>query len=252
MQKCLVGLYVLYFFAVSSVLVAGAALVCLVTAPFDPNRRLLHLYSCWWASIFLNTNPFWKLDIRGLDHIDPCQTYVLVANHQSYADIIVLYQLFRPFKWVSKESIFKVPIIGWNMQLNQYVRIARGNLSSIKEMMQVCRTWLRRGASVLMFPEGTRSPDGELQDFRDGAFRLSIDCRVPLVPVVVNGTHAVLPKGGKTINFRGDMAVRVLPPVNPDDFNNSAAMRDHVHRLMKETLAEMRGTRPTKVLAACR
>src|SRR4030095_14654149 len=164
---------------------------------------------------------------------------VIVANHQSYADIIVLLLLYFPFKWVSKDSIFKVPAIGWNMRMNQYVGLARGNLASIKEMMTICRNWLKRGSSIMMFPEGTRSPDGGLQPFRDGAFRLAIDCGLPVVPIVIDGTHEILPKGEKTVRLKGDVRVKILPPVQPQDFDRSSAkMRDHVHNLMKETLAD--------------
>lgn len=242
MARFLTVLYAAYFFATSALLVTIATLVCLITAPFDPNRRLLHLYASWWASIYLKTNPFWRLTIEGREHIDSKGSYVLVANHQSYTDIFVLYQLFLPYKWVSKESIFKVPFIGWNMRLNQYVSIARGNLASIKEMMQVCRSWLERGASLMMFPEGTRSADGDIQHFRDGSFRLSVDCNVPVVPIVVDGTRVILPKGANKMCFQANIRIKVLPPVYPQEFGRSSArMRAHVHALMKETLAQMRG-----------
>ena len=93
----------------------------------------------------------------------------------------------------------------------------------------------------MLFPEGTRSPDGELQPFRDGAFRLAVDCNVPLVPIVIDGTHDVLAKGGSSISFKAHVRAKILPPVHPEQFDNSSAkMRDHVHALMKETLADMR------------
>src|SRR5262249_19571888 len=133
------------------------------------------------------------------------------------------------------------PFVGWNMMINQYVLIKRGDMKSIKEMMQVCRNWLKRGASILMFPEGTRSEDGELQDFRDGSFRLAAECGVPIVPVVVDGTHDILAKHGQKIQYTGDITVKVLKPIDPREFDNkSAAIRNHVHDLMKSTLAEIR------------
>lgn len=241
MSKITSWLGVIYFFVSSAVLFCIAAVICYTTCWFDPNRRKLHFFACLWGNHYVRVNPGWRLHYEGVDQIDYNKTYVLVANHQSLFDILVLYGLFKPYKWVSKESIFKVPFVGWNMFINQYVLIKRGDMKSIKEMMQTCRNWLKRGASILMFPEGTRSEDGELQDFRDGSFRLAAECGVPVVPIVVDGTHEILSKHGRKINYTGDISVKVLPPIDPQDFNNkSAAIRDHVHALMKSTLAEMR------------
>ena len=241
MSVFLSWLFAVYFFTTSFILVGIAALLCLVTTPFDPNRRILHYFACWWGFHYVQLNPFWKCTFEGRENIDPTKTYILVANHQSFADILILYGLSKPFKWVSKEEIFKVPCIGWNMYLNQYVKIKRGNISSIKEMMATCQNWLTRGASILMFPEGTRSKDGELQHFRDGSFRLACDNNLPVVPIVVTGTREILPKGKMVLTFESDIRVKVLPPVSPQDFvGQPTAMRDYVYKLMQATLSELR------------
>ena len=191
---------------------------------------------------YIYTNPGWRCKYEGRDNIDPNKTYVLVANHQSYWDILVLYGLYKPFKFVSKESIFNMPFVGQNMYFNQYVKIKRGDMKSIKEMMNTCKAWLNRGASILLFPEGTRSEDGEIQKFRDGAFRLAVDCNVPVIPVVINGTFPIISKKSSSLNFRSDITVKVLPPVNPEDFERSSGkMRTHVHTLMENNLKEIRG-----------
>lgn len=241
-RKLLSYLYIAYFFITSGFLVWISAAICLFTKGSDPNRRLVHRYSCWWGFHYIKVNPFWNVQFQGLDNIDPSKTYVLVANHQSFWDIMVLYGLNKPYKWVSKESIFRIPFIGWNMSFNQYVKIARGDLKSIKEMMATCRNWLKQGASIMIFPEGTRSPDGEIQEFRDGPFKMATDCNVPVVPIVIDGTHELLPKGTFMLNFKGHVRIKVLPPVYPADFNcNVKQMRDHVRKLMVATLDEMRG-----------
>jgi len=213
-----------------------------VTMTFDKNRRLLHLYGSWWAMRYVDPIPGWKIKYEGRDNIDPSKTYILVANHTSYWDIFVLYGLYKPFKFVSKESIFNIPFIGLNMYMNQYVKIERGDMKSIKAMMATCKEWLRRGASILLFPEGTRSEDGEIHNFRDGAFRLAIDMNVPVIPVVIAGTYKIFPKNRKTLDFRSDITVRVLPPVDPADFNKSSGlMRKQVQALVTETYDELRG-----------
>jgi 1-acyl-sn-glycerol-3-phosphate acyltransferase len=249
-NKLLSYLYIAYFFASSAFLVWIAAAITLFTKDRDPNRRLVHRYACWWAFHYIKMNPFWKCTFEGLDNIDPNKAYVLISNHQSYWDIMVLYGLYKPYKWVSKEEIFKVPFIGWNMYLNQYVKLVRGDLKSIKEMLTTCRNWLKQGASIMIFPEGTRSLDGELIEFRDGPFKIAHDCKVPLIPIVVDGTHGLLPKHSLEVNFVGKITVKVLTPVNPEDFESIKQFRDHVRELMKTTLAEIRSQKASPPLIA--
>ena len=129
--------------------------ILLVTQFFDKNRKWVHYFSCLWGNHYARINPFWKLKYIGLENADPAKTYIYIANHQSFADIMILYGIFKPYKWVSKSSIAKIPFVGHNMYLNQYVLLERENLSSIKQMMKDCQNWLERGASILLFPEGT-------------------------------------------------------------------------------------------------
>src|SRR5438874_8860146 len=128
-----------------------ALLIFLVTFPFDRNRRVLHLYSCAWAQLYFWLNPFWKLTIEGRQKLPTHGAAVLVSNHESLGDILVLFGLFRPFKWVSKQSVFKVPFIGWNMVLNGYVGVIRGKRESVLKMLADCERWLSRGVPVLLF-----------------------------------------------------------------------------------------------------
>ena len=249
LNRLLSYLYVFYFFSTSAFLVWIAAAICLCTKWSDPNRKLVHRYSCWWGFHYIKVNPFWKISFEGVEKIDPDKTYVMVSNHQSLWDIMVLYGLNRPYKWVSKESIYNIPFIGWNMLLNQYVKVARGDLKSIKEMMATCRKWLNQGASIMIFPEGTRSLDGEMLEFRDGPFKLASDCKVPVIPIVIDGTHGCLPKGTLMLNFVGDIKVRVLDPVNPEDFPSVKKFRDYVREEMATKLDELRG-RPHVIAAA--
>jgi 1-acyl-sn-glycerol-3-phosphate acyltransferase len=215
------------------VMFAGAALIFLVTLPFDPNRRILHLYSCFWAMLYIYVNPLWRVRVQHRERLPWKGGAILVANHQSLGDILVLFGLYRPFKWVSKASVFKVPFIGWNMSLNGYVRLVRGNKSSITAMVDACTRWIDRGVPVLMFPEGTRSPDGEILPFKDGAFRMAVDKGCPVIPIVVTGTARTLPKHGFLLESKADCIIRVLPAVSPADFDGDvAALRDHVRELI--------------------
>ena len=234
-------LYIAYFFCSSAFLVLISLAICLITKGKDLNRRAVHMYSCWWGFHYIQVNPGWKYSFEGLENIEDGKTYVLVANHQSLWDIMVLYGLNKPYKWVSKESIFKIPFIGYNMKLNEYVTIKRGDIKSVKEMMNTCKNWLKQGASIMIFPEGTRSEDGELQEFRDGPFKMASDCKVPVIPIVVDGTHELLPKGSMLLKFDGNIKVRILPPVYPENFADVKKLRDHVRDIMSAELDSMRG-----------
>jgi 1-acyl-sn-glycerol-3-phosphate acyltransferase len=208
------------------VLFTMALVVFVVTVAFDRRRVLLHIYSCAWASLYVAANPLWRMRIDGREKIPWKGPAVLVANHMSMLDITVLYGLFRPFKWVAKAELFRVPFVGWNMSINDYVRIRRGHRDSIRRMMEHCRLHLERGTPVLVFPEGTRSRDGRLQSFKDGAFRLAVDVGCPVIPIVVTGTCDAMPKQGLMIRGGMNASVRVLDPISPADYPTHDALRD--------------------------
>jgi 1-acyl-sn-glycerol-3-phosphate acyltransferase len=235
-------LFYAYFFISSYFFLSIGQIVCWVTAPFDPLRKIVAYYISWWAYHYVQIVPTWKCHIEGVENIDANKNYVLVANHQSFADINVLYGLYRPYKWVSKAEVFKIPILGWNLRLNECVAVKRGDRRSIMEMMATCQDWLKRGATLMIFPEGTRSEDGIMREFKDGAFRLAIDSNVPIVPIVLDGTKNIVTKGSDIMNFHADIRVKVLTPVYGSDFDNdSVKLKNHVHSLMANTLAELRG-----------
>ncbi|MFI7542179.1 lysophospholipid acyltransferase family protein [Actinoplanes sp. NPDC049599] len=205
---------------------AGAVLVWLVTAPFDRRRVALHLYSSAWAGFYVYVNPLWRLRVRGRDRLPWHGAAVLVANHASLIDILVLFTLFRPFKWVSKQEIFRVPVIGWNMRLNGYVPVVRGSGPSVRRMMESCHRLLDAGSPLMMFPEGRRTADGTLQPFKDGAFDLAVRHGVPVFPIAVHGTGRALPREGLVLREQISARVEVLPPLAPADFPDAYALRD--------------------------
>lgn len=221
-------------FALVCLLMFIGATVCFVlTVPFDRRRIVQHLYSCFWAQIMFYLNPFWRLRIEGRDKLPWRGPAVLVANHESLGDILVLFGLYRPFKWVSKAAVFRAPLLGWNMVYNGYVPLVRGDKQSIITMHRHCMAWLERGVPILMFPEGTRSPDGEIKPFKDGAFRLAIEAGCPLYPIALAGTADTLPKHGLLVKLRANCRVRVLDPIDPAQFGaDVAALRDHTRALI--------------------
>ena len=217
----------------------GALLIRIVTAPFDPRLRVLHLYSCFWASFYTYIFPYWRVTIRNRERLRSDTAYVVVSNHQSMLDILVLFRLYRHFKWVSKSTIFRTPFIGWNMTLNRYIAIRRGDPNDAARMMAACGDALESGSSILIFPEGTRSLDGELREFRHGAFTLALRHHVPILPIVLDGTVHALPKHG-IVSPRADIVIQVLEPIPVDGFTDVDALRDHVRGVMADGLRELR------------
>jgi 1-acyl-sn-glycerol-3-phosphate acyltransferase len=215
----------------------GALLLFLVTAPFDRRRVVLHLYSCLWASLYVYVNPLWRCRVVGRERLPWRGAAVIVANHLSIADILVLYGLYRPFKWVSKSSVFRVPFLGWNMALNGYVPVTRGAAESVRRMLARCRELLDQGSPLLLFPEGTRSVTGELQPFKDGAFRLAAEAGVPVIPVALSGTFESVPKHGVVMRDRMDAVVEVLEPLDPRAFADAGALRDAARASIAAALA---------------
>lgn len=215
----------------------GAVVVWALTAPWDRRKVVLHLYSSAWASFYVVVNPLWKLRVTGREHLPWRGGAVLVANHASLIDILVLFGLLRPYKWVSKAENFKLPFVGWNMRLNDYVPIVRGDRNSVLAMLAHCSEHLRRGSPVLFFPEGTRTRDGELLPFKDGAFALAVEHGVPVIPIAVHGTGRALPKHGMVLEEHVDARIDVLEPVDPAAFADAAALRDEVRDRIEAALA---------------
>jgi 1-acyl-sn-glycerol-3-phosphate acyltransferase len=231
------------FMALSSIAMFPVALlVWALTLPFDRRRLILHRLTCFWASLYTWLNPAWPVRIVGREKIDPRETYVMVANHQSLLDILVLFRLFRHFKWVSKIENFRIPFIGWNMRLNDYIQLKRGDRASIAAMLRSCREHLARGSSIMMFPEGTRSPTGALRAFKVGAFDLAKDAKQPLLPIVVHGTAAALPKRGVILQGRHRIRIEVLDPIPYASFADEEAegLALRVHDLIGEHLDKAR------------
>jgi 1-acyl-sn-glycerol-3-phosphate acyltransferase len=179
---------------------------------------VLHRFTCFWASLYTWLNPAWPVHVEGREHIRPGVAYVLVSNHQSLVDILVLFRLFKHFKWVSKIENFRVPLIGWNMSMNRYIKLVRGKRESVIRMMRDCEAALAGGNSVMIFPEGTRSLDGHMRPFKSGAFELAQRTRSPIVPIALDGTARALPKRGYLLQGKHPIRVRVLEPIEPASF----------------------------------
>jgi 1-acyl-sn-glycerol-3-phosphate acyltransferase len=212
------------FLTVTSILLFPiAVLIWLITVLFDRRLVLLHRFTCFWASLYTWLNPVWRVRIVGREKIAAGTAYVMVANHQSLLDILVLFRLFVHYKWVSKIENFRIPCIGWNMSLNRYIKLRRGDRQSVDQMMVACEQTVAAGSSIMMFPEGTRSLDGRLKAFKHGAFTIAQRMRAPILPIIVEGTAAALPKRGFVLQGRHAIRIRVLDAIPYARFANDSA-----------------------------
>lgn len=209
------------FYAVTFTLAIPLFATMLLLAPavaaLDPvRRRAQHWVNNVWAKV--STGIFYRVRIVGRENLPPAGSpAVYVANHQSYLDIYTLFHLDRPFKFISKTSNFLIPIIGWSMYLTGHVRLNRVDRRSQLKCLSECGGLLGAGAPVLFFPEGTRSKDCVMTDFKKGAFSVAAKAGVPVVPVTLVGTGALMPAGQEAHLFGGGVTVVVHPPILPGD-----------------------------------
>jgi len=230
----------LFFWVACVLLLALLYLVMLVllvfTFPFDRQRKLLHRQCFWWSDAIIGLNPYWRVKVSGLEHIDPKRTYVIVANHQSLADIVVLYQLRAQYKWVAKESLFSIPFLGWCLGLCKHISLKRKHHGSIREVYREAIGYIRSGMSVLFFPEGTRSETEEMNLFQSGAFKLAISEKVPILPVAISGTRNAIPKGSWVMKSTVFCDLTVLEPIETSSLHHSDV--PHLSETVRSRIAE--------------
>jgi 1-acyl-sn-glycerol-3-phosphate acyltransferase len=233
---------ILLFFVTSIVFVTVAAFIRMGTEYVDRNLKILHLFSCFWASCYFWLNPLWRVKITGREHIVKNKAYVMVSNHQSMVDILVIYRIFKHFKWVAKSSLFRLPFVGWNMYLNRYVKIERTSVKSQRKMIRQCEEYIGQGSSVMIFPEGTRSPDGQLRPFKDGAFYIALQRKADIIPMVIDGSANIMPAKGFTPFNKQTVYLHILPVVPFRQFQNMTCreLSEHIHHILDEEIKQMR------------
>lgn len=214
------------------------ALVYAATARRDPGRYAVGRWFRRAAVVVSWLNPLWHFRTTGVRIPDPRRPYVAVANHESFADIFLLSHLPWEMKWLSKEAIFKIPFMGWMMRMAGDIAVRRSDAGSRAQALEDCRDRLGKGVSVMIMPEGTRSTDGQVQRFHDGAFRLAVETGCPILPIAVAGTRDALAKGSWVIG-RADAVARVLPPVETAtlSLDDVPALRERVRAMIAEARA---------------
>ena len=235
-------LFYIYTFVICTVMLLLSALALLVTFPFDRQRKVVHELSRLLVKMFYAVPPRWQQRVEGVENIDPSKAYVVVMNHQSMVDIPAFYHVPLQFRWVSKRSVFWFPFFGQFLFLHGDIAIERGRASDAmrKVITKGCK-WLRRGVCVVIFPEGTRSKDGEIHRFKSGAFALAKEAGTEILPIVMDGSKSML-CNGIFFNWHNKLTIKILPPVTTEHIagTDQKTLAEEVRGRMAEALREIR------------
>lgn len=235
-------LYYLFLVLLCTFFMILSAVALVVCYPFDRGRRVVHGLSRILVRTFFFVPPMWRQRVVGLENVDRKKNYVIVVNHNSVIDIPALYYIPLNFRWVSKREVFKTPFFGQFLVLHGDICINRGKAAeALEQLVKDGKLWISRGASVAIFPEGTRSPDGEIRRFKAGAFTLAKEAGVEILPVVLDGTRTLIRKN-KLFNWRNRITIRVLPPIPAEQVRTEEThtLMEETHEAMCRALAEIR------------
>jgi 1-acyl-sn-glycerol-3-phosphate acyltransferase len=229
----------LVFAPVMLLLTAGFAVAAVVLVAFASPRRVAQLTGVPWARALAALIPM-RVEVEGREHVDPAQSYVLVSNHQSQSDVLVLYGwLGIDFKWVMKQELRKMPGIGVACARLGHIFIDRSNHAAAVATLEAARGTIVDGTSVIFFPEGTRSRNGELLPFKKGAFRMALDLGLPILPLTVTGARDVLPAGTTNL-VPGSARLTIHPPIPVEGLtgDDCAALVDEVRSVIASSLPQ--------------
>jgi 1-acyl-sn-glycerol-3-phosphate acyltransferase len=222
--------------ALVALLTIVGAVAALISRLFDSSGDTVLRLARWWSHTICALSGV-KVDVEGHLALDPSRSYVFMANHLSTIDIWALYvALPLPVRMIAKKQLATIPLFGWAMWAGRFIFIDRHNAISARRSIDRAKERIRAGASVLLFPEGTRSRDGQLQPFKKGGFHMAIDAGAPIVPVALHGTRELMPRGSLRVK-PGPVRVTIGAPIpteglGPDDRN---ALLERV----RETIAQM-------------
>ena len=239
----LVSLYIWSFVGLSLIpLYILFLIVWIAVFPFDRNNAITHYYTMLWTRLYLTFNPGWKLRVENREKISRNKICIIISNHQSIIDIALLLQLNLNFKWVSKIELATIPFVGWVIWMNNHILVRRGDKQSVTKMAAACKKALFREIPVFMFPEGTRTGNGQILPFREGAFILARDNDIPILPVVIDGSGDALPRHGFLFKVHQTFTVRVLDEISSEMINTmeTAKLMEYTRLNMMEALMDVR------------
>ena len=230
----------LYLFklAVVGIVTVPAALVTVLFGLFDPHGKHVYFISRFWAWLIVALGGI-SIRVHGLERLDARRRYLFMANHQSNVDIPVLLHSLPQFqlRWIAKRELLWVPFLGWGLWAGKHIAVDRGDTAGALGSLKKAAARMANGISVVVFPEGTRSPDGRLLPFKRGGFLLAAKTGTEIVPVTISGSRELLPKGAWRLRS-GVVDVYINEPIATNERRPGAlrALVDHVHRTIEREL----------------
>jgi len=221
------------------VLFCGSLLMKVLRIP-NPDR-FAHYMSGVWARTLIHSVPSWRVTISGRENLPASddKPVVIVANHQSMADIWAIYCINSQFRWLAKIEVFKTPLVGTAMKWAGYVPVKRGDPLSHATALKQSAEWLQRGTSMFFFPEGTRSETGEIRLFKICAFRFANENNVKVLPIAITGAHQLLPKGS-FVPGSAHVKIKVLPATGPLADESLEAYAERVRQTIQQAVDSLK------------
>lgn len=238
MKSIIFVLYGLYQYVVvwpiMVVLTLFTAVFTMIFVPFR-NAEFVHRVQQFWSRSFYRL-MFLPVTVEGLEHIQPGQSYVFVSNHQSMFDVWLIYGWLPViFKWLMKAELRKVPFVGIACKAAGHIFVDRKNPKAAMESMENIKKQLKDGVCTVIFPEGTRTKDGQVGRFKRGAFQIALDLKLPIIPISLSGCYDVLPKG-KPFVYRRPVRMYVGEPIDITQFENNNDAIDFVRNKVIENM----------------
>jgi len=219
-----------FFISIHCIIVA---IITIIVSPIDRKGKITHLLSKYFGGGILMIAGV-KVEVEGIEKLDPKANYIFVSNHLSYFDIPILMKAIpNNVRFIYKDSLTKIPILGWGMYLGKYIPINRDNVREAMKSLKEAAIKILNGISVVIFPEGTRSMDGTLGEFKRGMFVLADEAKVPLVPTAILGSNAIMPRGKFQIKS-GKVKVLFSEPV---DYKKSKEFLEEIKKRIADQLS---------------
>jgi len=206
-------------FAITTVIITTflVSVLTLVFGVFGPYSKIIYYGAKAWTNSILFSAGV-KLNIEGLEKIDKSKSYIFIGNHQSHFDVLSVFSAIpMTVRFMAKKELFKIPAFGWALYASGTIRIDRSNREKAISSMNSALDRIRKGVSVVVFPEGTRSEDGKIRDFKKGGFVLAIKGGIPIVPVSVSGSRFILRKNSMRFH-PGEIKIVLSDPINTNEY----------------------------------